>query len=57
MIRFHCPTCGQTIKALEGTAGKTGKCKCGELVRVPTRESSEQLTEERNVTLAVPCKR
>jgi hypothetical protein len=39
-IRFQCPACGKAIKALEETAGKTGRCsKCGRPVRIPFRGS------------------
>lgn len=40
MIRFSCPVCGHAIKAPDDAAGKTGKCKCGEQVRVPSPQSS-----------------
>lgn len=42
MIRFPCPLCGQSIKAPDDAVGKLGKCKCGELVRVPTPNPFEQ---------------
>ena len=35
MIRLSCPRCGGTFSAPEERAGKTGKCPCGERVRVP----------------------
>lgn len=47
MIRFHCPSCGDSIKAPDDAAGKTGRCKCGELVRVPTPNPFEQALEDR----------
>lgn len=40
MIRFSCPCCGHAIKAPDEAAGKTGKCKCGEPVRVPVPPKS-----------------
>ncbi len=40
MIRFTCPVCGHAIKTPNDAAGKTGKCKCGERVRVPSPPSS-----------------
>ena len=36
MIYFPCPSCGETMKVSDEVAGKAEKCKCGELVRVPT---------------------
>jgi len=36
MIRFSCPTCNKKIKAAFEAAGKIGRCKCGERVRIPT---------------------
>lgn len=36
MIRFPCPCSGRIVKATEESAGKTGKCKCGELLRIPS---------------------
>jgi hypothetical protein len=50
MIRFPCPTCGKTIKAPEEAAGKTGKCRCGGLVRVPTPNPFDQAMEEQRST-------
>ena len=35
MIRFQYPTCGQKIKVPDDSAGKSGKCKCGEHVKIP----------------------
>jgi hypothetical protein len=35
MITFRCPNCGGTIKASNQSAGITGKCTCGELLRIP----------------------
>lgn len=40
MISFSCPACGHVIKAPDDAVGKTGKCKCGERVRVPSPRSS-----------------
>lgn len=36
MIRFSCPSCGHAIKVPDEVAGKTGRCKCGERVRIPS---------------------
>jgi predicted RNA-binding Zn-ribbon protein involved in translation (DUF1610 family) len=47
MIRFPCPSCGTTIKAPDELARKTGKCKCGEIVRIPTRNPFDQAMDER----------
>lgn len=41
MIRFPCPICGEIIKAPSDAIGKTGKCKCGERVRIPDADSME----------------
>src|SRR4051812_32941859 len=57
MIRFPCPSCGHTLKVADEAAGKTGKCRCGELVRIPTPNPFEQAEEERGVprpTLPAP---
>jgi hypothetical protein len=35
MIRFTCPTCGKNLSAPDESAGKIGKCSCGERGRVP----------------------
>src|SRR5437016_5568666 len=35
MIRFSCPTCGKRLAVSDERAGRSGKCTCGELVRVP----------------------
>ena len=35
MIRFNCPTCRKELSVPDSAAGKTGKCLCGERVRVP----------------------
>lgn len=40
MIRFSCPACGHAIMAPDEAAGKTGKCKCGGRVRVPSSPPS-----------------
>lgn len=45
MIRFPCPACGQSIKASDDALGKIGKCKCGELVQVPTPKRFEREQE------------
>ena len=47
MIRFSCPSCGHRIKAPDEAVGRTGKCKCGESVRVPTPNPFEQHKVER----------
>src|SRR5947207_14990867 len=48
MIRFDCPSCGHSIKAPDDAAGKTGKCKCGERVRIPAVNPFDQAMAERN---------
>src|ERR1700687_2943105 len=35
MIRFNCPICGKELVTPDEAAGKTGKCACGESLRVP----------------------
>ncbi len=47
MIRFLCPRCGRTIKTDDDAVGKTGKCKCGETVRVPKPNPFEQAVVQR----------
>ena len=54
MIRFPCPSCGEPIKAPDEAAGKAGKCKCGEVVRVPTPNPFEQAIEGRRLPNGVP---
>jgi hypothetical protein len=40
-INFPCPKCGHTLAAPERLAGHKAKCRCGELVVVPTIELQE----------------
>lgn len=47
MIRFRCHSCGRAIKTPDEAAGKTGKCKCGERVYVPTPNQFDQAMEDR----------
>lgn len=47
MICFPCPSCGESLKVADEAAGKIGKCKCGERVRVPTPNPFEQAMEQR----------
>ena len=35
MIRFECPTCGERLVVRNTARGKTCKCGCGEVLRVP----------------------
>ncbi|MBN1509264.1 MAG: WD40 repeat domain-containing protein [Sedimentisphaerales bacterium] len=40
VLRFQCGKCGKWLKALEGDAGRRGKCtRCGAPVRVPIAEA------------------
>lgn len=41
MIRFACPTCGNSLSAPDESAGKIGKCSCGQRVRVPIPPPSQ----------------
>ena len=34
MIQVTCPTCGKTMSAPDDKAGQTGKCPCGERIRI-----------------------
>lgn len=40
MIRFPCPACSKINKTANEMAGKVGRCKCGERLRVPTPENT-----------------
>ena len=42
MIRFPCPNCGTTIEVSDNTAGKTGKCQCGERIRIPSASPPDE---------------
>lgn len=42
MIRVTCPTCGKTMSAPDTKAGKTGKCPCGERIRMPSQVTSNK---------------
>lgn len=35
LVRFSCPQCGRRLKAPVGTAGRTARCRCRVLVRIP----------------------
>jgi len=54
MIRFPCPSCGHAIKTPDEMAGKTGRCKCGERVRIPTPNPFERAEEQRAAIRSAP---
>ena len=41
-IQFACPQCKAVLKVDSKLAGKTGKCKCGSAVKVPTPKSTNR---------------
>jgi endogenous inhibitor of DNA gyrase (YacG/DUF329 family) len=41
MIQFNCPICGKNVTAPDDKAGRLGKCICGNRVRVPIGQRSE----------------
>ncbi len=46
MIRMTCPSCGRTIQAPDEAAGRTGKCECGERVRINAKSPITQIRKE-----------
>lgn len=55
MIRFPCPSCGDAITAPDEMAGKTGQCKCGECVCIPTPNPFEHAEAKRTVVRSKPA--
>ncbi|MFN3192961.1 MAG: hypothetical protein ACE361_20800 [Aureliella sp.] len=39
-IKFKCPECGEVISVSSKLAGKSGKCKCGKTVKIPSPKQS-----------------
>src|SRR5436309_106039 len=43
MIRVTCPACGKTLSAPDEKAGQTGKCACGERIRIPSQLTTKPI--------------
>ncbi len=42
MIEFTCPACGKKHKAKDKAAGKSGKCSCGNRIKVPIPRKKDE---------------
>jgi hypothetical protein len=45
-IKFKCPECGEVLSVSSKLAGKSGKCKCGKQVKIPSPKKSQSAAQE-----------
>lgn len=56
-LNFQCDACGRQIGWTTAIAGKTGRCKCGALVRVPHTEPPEEYDLKDELPSEIPLAR
>ena len=60
-IKFSCPKCGKKFSVKDTSRGKSGKCPCGAVIRIPsTKASISELLENNTIikngaTICVKC--
>lgn len=45
-IKFKCPECGEVLSVSSKLAGKSGKCKCGKKVKIPSPKKAPASTQK-----------